>query len=120
MVAAQGYLFVSRFAGRCFCSQMRFLPALVDLVWLSLKYFSSQLLGNVAVFLSKDHFYTDFGTFDSNSHHETERNGDVFYYYSLYSNQLGVVITPQRLGHLADIMTEKSLIAVINPTGTVV
>lgn len=41
------------------------------------------------------------------------------FFYPLHSNQLGVVITPQRLGHLSDIVTEISLIAVISPTGTV-
>lgn len=58
--------------GRCFPSQLRFLPALVDLAWQSVRYFSSRLLGNGAVsemllfFFSEDCFYADFGIFESN------------------------------------------------------
>lgn len=82
----------------------------MDLVWQSVKYFSIALIawnGCSVCFFQKTGSILILRSLNQllMKHYKTERTGD-FFFYSLYSNQLGVVINPQRLEHLSDIMTE--------------
>lgn len=69
-------------------------------------------------FFSEDCFYTDLGSL--NQIPTMTQKEFAFFLNSLHFNQLGVLITPRRLGHWSDIKPEISLIAVTSPTETVV